>query len=228
MTTNKIVSIRNRRRKKSISLTRIYSNRGASELGFSLLEYMVSVVIIAVLITILIPNINGIQDRGHQRSVQLTANALQLAVNVTHSLWMSRGIKKPQSLLIINSEQPLLMNQLGWPIDALDIDALGTDALGTDALAPEVSEKTLSAKEIKIVQLDLSGSSCRRLWIALLKDSAPKVGLEVEFDSKNTSHRDSNYVAQLENGICRYRYRLNQDGLRIHYDLATGQVITLF
>ena len=228
MTINKIVSIRNRRRKKSISLTRIYSNRSVSELGFSLLEYMISVVIIAILITILIPNINGIQDRGHQRSVQLTANALQLAVNVTHSLWMSRGIKKPQSLLIINSEQPLLMNQLGWPIDALDIDALGIDALGTDALAPEVSEKTLSAKEIKIAQLDLSGSSCRRLWIALLKDSAPKVGLEVEFDSKNTSHRDSNYVAQLENGICRYRYRLNQDGLRIHYDLATGQVITLF
>lgn len=223
MTVNKIVSIRNRRRKKSISLTRIYSNRSVSELGFSLLEYMISVVIIAILITILIPNINGIQDRGHQRSVQLTANALQLAVNVTHSLWMSRGIKKPQSLLIINSEQPLLMNQLGWPIDALDIDALGTDAL-----APEVSEKTLSAKEIKIAQLDLSGSSCRRLWIALLKDSAPKVGLDVEFDSKNTSHRDSNYAAQLENGICRYRYRLNQDGLRIHYDLATGQVITLF
>lgn len=74
----------------------------------------------------------------------------------------------------------------------------------------------------------MNSASCKRLWIALLKDSAPKVGLEVEFNNKKASHRHSHYSAQLENGICRYRYRLNQDGLRIHYDLATGQVITLF
>lgn len=213
MTINKIVSIRNSDRKKQISLTRIYSNSGISELGFSLLEFMISVFIIAILIAVLISNINSMQDEGHQISVQLTASSLQLAVNLTHSLWMTKGIKKPQSLLKIDGDQPLLMNQLGWPIDALD---------------PEALEKDLPAKEINIAQLDLNSSSCKRLWIALLKDSAPTVGLEVEFDNKKASHRDSNYLAQLENGICRYRYRLNQDGLRIHYDLATGQVITLF
>lgn len=213
MTINKIVSIRNSDRKKLKSLTRIYSNSGISELGFSLLEFMISVFIIAILIAVLIPNINSMQDEGHQISVQLTASSLQLAVNLTHSLWMTKGIKKPQSLLKIDGDQPLLMNQLGWPIDALD---------------PEALEKDLPAKEINIAQLDLNSSSCKRLWIALLKDSAPTVGLEVEFDNKKASHRDSNYLAQLENGICRYRYRLNQDGLRIHYDLATGQVITLF
>ncbi|MFT6448641.1 MAG: type II secretory pathway pseudopilin PulG [Oleispira sp.] len=213
MTINKIVSIRNSDRKKLKSLTRIYSNSGISELGFSLLEFMISVFIIAILIAVLIPNINSMQDEGHQISVQLTTSSLQLAVNLTHSLWMTKGIKKPQSLLKIDGDQPLLMNQLGWPIDALD---------------PEALEKDLPAKEINIAQLDLNSSSCKRLWIALLKDSAPTVGLEVEFDNKKTSHRDSNYLAQLENGICRYRYRLNQDGLRIHYDLATGQVITLF
>jgi type II secretory pathway pseudopilin PulG len=213
VTINKIVSIRNSDRKKLKSLTRIYSNSGISELGFSLLEFMISVFIIAILIAVLIPNINSMQDEGHQISVQLTTSSLQLAVNLTHSLWMTKGIKKPQSLLKIDGDQPLLMNQLGWPIDALD---------------PEALEKDLPAKEINIAQLDLNSSSCKRLWIALLKDSAPTVGLEVEFDNKKTSHRDSNYLAQLENGICRYRYRLNQDGLRIHYDLATGQVITLF
>ena len=213
MTINKIVSIRNSDRKKLKSLTRIYSNSGISELGFSLLEFMISVFIIAILIAVLIPNINSMQDEGHQISVQLTTSSLQLAVNLTHSLWMTKGIKKPQSLLKIDGDQPLLMNQLGWPIDALD---------------PEALEKDLPAKEINIAQLDLNSSSCKRLWIALLKDSAPTVGLEVELDSKKASHRDSHYSAQLENGICRYRYRLNQDGLRIHYDLATGQVITLF
>jgi hypothetical protein len=194
---------------------------------------MITVFIIAVLIAVFIPNINSMQGKGHQRNVQLTASNLQLAVNLTHSLWMTKGIKKSQSLLKIDGDQPLLMNQLGWPIDVLAIDALGTDALGinaldTDASSPEGLEKEVSGKEKNNTQLGLNSASCKRLWIALLKDSAPKVGLEVEFDSKNTSNRDSNYVAQLENGICRYRYRLNQDGLRIHYDLATGQVITLF
>lgn len=223
VTNKKIVSIRNSRRKKPISLTRVYSNRSITELGFSLLELMISVFIVAVLITVLIPNINSMQDEGHQISVQLTASSLQLAVNLTHSSWMTKGIKKAQSLLKIDGDQPLLMNQLGWPIDALSIEALDPEAL-----EPEHLEKDLPAKEINITQLNLNSSSCKRLWIALLKDSAPTIGLEVEFDNKRASHRDSNYSAQLENGICRYRYRLNQDGLRIHYDLATGQVITLF
>jgi prepilin-type N-terminal cleavage/methylation domain-containing protein len=233
VTYNKIVSIRNRRRKKSISLTRIYSNRSITEQGFSFLELMISVFIIAVLIAVFIPNINSMQGKGHQRNVQLTASNLQLAVNLTHSLWMTKGIKKSQSLLKIDGDQPLLMNQLGWPIDVLAIDALGTDALDTDALGidasnPEGLAKDASGKEKNNTQLGLNSASCKRLWIALLKDSAPTVGLEVELDSKKASHRDSHYSAQLENGICRYRYRLNQDGLRIHYDLATGQVITLF
>ena len=233
MTNKKIVSIRNIRRKKSISLTRIYSNRSITEQGFSFLELMISVFIIAVLIAVFIPNINSMQGKGHQRNVQLTASNLQLAVNLTHSLWMTKGIKKSQSLLKIDGDQPLLMNQLGWPIDVLAIDALGTDALGinaldTDASSPEGLAKDASGKEKNNTQLGLNSASCKRLWIALLKDSAPTVGLEVELDSKKASHRDSHYSAQLENGICRYRYRLNQDGLRIHYDLATGQVITLF
>ena len=248
VTNKKIVSIRNCRRKKSISLTRIYSNRSISAYGFSLLELMITVFIIAVLIAVFIPNINSMQGKGHQRNVQLTASNLQLAVNLTHSLWMTKGIKKSQSLLKIDGDQPLLMNQLGWPIDVLAIDvlaidvlaidvlatdalginALGINALDTDASSPEGLEKEVSGKEKNNTQLGLNSASCKRLWIALLKDSAPKVGLEVEFNNKKASHRHSHYSAQLENGICRYRYRLNQDGLRIHYDLATGQVITLF
>lgn len=223
VTNKKIVSIRNCRRKNSISLTRIYNNRSISAYGFSLLELMITVFIIAVLIAVFIPNINSMQGKGHQRNVQLTASNLQLAVNLTHSLWMTKGIKKSQSLLKIDGDQPLLMNQLGWPIDVLATDALGIDVSNSEGL-----EKDVSGKENNNTQLGSNSASCKRLWIALLKDSAPTVGLEVELDNKKASHRDSHYSAQLENGICRYRYRLNQDGLRIHYDLATGQVITLF
>ena len=233
VTNKKIVSIRNCRRKNSISLTRIYSNRSISAYGFSLLELIISVFIIAVLIAVFIPNINSMQGKGHQRNVQLTASTLQLAVNLTHSLWMTKGIKKSQSWLEVDGDQTLLMNQLGWPIDVLATDALGIDALSIGALSigasnREGSEKEASDKENNNTQLGSNSASCKRLWIALLKDSAPTVGLEVELDNKKASHRDSHYSAQLENGICRYRYRLNQDGLRIHYDLATGQVITLF
>jgi hypothetical protein len=42
------------------------------------------------------------------------------------------------------------------------------------------------------------------------------------------SNSESLYLAQLEGGICQYRYHLYQGDVRINYDLATDRVNTNF
>jgi hypothetical protein len=140
--------------------------------------------------------------------VQLTANSLQAAVRLTHSLWQSQGSNKKTELLKGFGGGNILMGKKGWPIDAMKTDHQDPVIVG--------------------VRFALDNSTCVRLWNGLLKSSAPKVGLEIENDNVAEHQFSSTYVAQLISGTCQYRYRLNQDDLRINYDLATGRVITLF
>jgi prepilin-type N-terminal cleavage/methylation domain-containing protein len=209
------VSIRNEYRKTLIPLTRIRIKRLCNKAGFSLLEFTLVLIIISALAAILIPKFNRLQDDAHQSSVQLTANSLQSAVRLTHSLWQSQGSNKKTGLLTGYGSGNILMGIKGWPIDAI-----------------EVGRKDSTIKTVRFV---LDNSTCERLWNGLLKDTAPKVGLEniqsvlsIENDNVEKIYIDSIYLAQAMSGTCRYRYRLNKDDLRISYDLATGRVITLF
>jgi hypothetical protein len=62
----------------------------------------------------------------------------------------------------------------------------------------------------------------------LLKNSAPKIGYKNASDDMANSDGEPLYLAQLEGGICQYRYHLYRGGVVIKYDLATGRVITKF
>mgnify|MGYP000105366835 CR=1 FL=1 len=202
------VSFRNDCRKTAISLTRIRSKRLFNKAGFSLLEFALVLVVISILVVILVPKINDLQDEAHQTRVQLTANSLQTAVRLTHSLWQSQGSINKTILLKGYGGGNILIGNKGWPIDAI-----------------EMSQKNSS---IVIDRQARNDSTCIRLWNGLLKESAPTVGLNIEEDKIDSDAIDSAYITQLISGTCRYRYRLNQDDMQIHYDLATGRVITLF
>ena len=199
------VSIRNKERKTLIPLTRIKSERLFNKAGFSLLEFTVALVIISALVSVLIPKLNSLQDDAHRASVQLTANSLQGAVKLTHSLWQSQGSKNQAGLLKGYGRGNILMGSKGWPVDAVLLDNNN-----------QVSATT---------QTPINNSTCIRLWKGLLKDSAPKVALNVEEEQIGIQPI---YEAQLIQGTCRYRYRLNLDDLQINYDLETGRVMTLF
>jgi prepilin-type N-terminal cleavage/methylation domain-containing protein len=202
------VSIRNDDRKTLIPLTRIINKRLFNKAGFSLLEFTLVLMIISVLVAFLIPKFNHLQDDAHQSSVQLTANSLQGAVRLTHSLWQSQGSNKKTALLKGYGSGNILMGKKGWPIEAIDMNHQDST--------------------IETVRFALDSSTCVRLWNGLLKNSAPKVGLKIENDNVAESDIESIYLAQLISGTCHYRYRLNQADMQIHYDLATGRVITLF
>jgi competence protein ComGC len=202
------VSIRNSDRKIFRPLTRIKSERLLNNGGFSLLELVLVFMIISVLTAVLLSKINRLQDDVYEASVQLTANSLQAVVRLTHSVWQSKGSSDKTELLQGFGGGNILMGQHGWPIDVIDMNQKNAVIISED--------------------FALSHSTCIRLWNGLLKGSAPKVGLKAESDDMDESNIESLYLAQLEGGICQYRYHLYQDGLRIHYDLATGRVITLF
>lgn len=199
------VSFRKSERKTLIPLTRIKTERLFNKSGFSLLEFTLALAIIAALISVLIPKLNGLQDDAHQASVQLTANSLRSAVNLTHSFWQSQGSKNQSALLKGFGRGNILMGKKGWPVDAISLNV--DDVKAASTRSPRNS------------------STCIRLWNGLLKDSAPKVAKVAE-DINVTANVA--YFVQFTKGICRYRYRLNQDELRIDYDLATGRVIPIF
>lgn len=202
------VSIRNKNRKTLIPLTRITNKRLFNKAGFSLLEFTIALIIIAALVSLLMPKLNNLQDDAHKASVQLTANSLQSAVNLTHNLWQSQGSKNQTAVLKGFGRGNILMGNKGWPVDAIDMNQLDSNRL--------------SARFV------LNSSTCKRLWNGLLKDTAPNVVVKTKGISSKHVIKASAYRTELNQGVCTYRYLLIKSSLRIEYDLATGRVITLF
>lgn len=201
------VSIRNSNRKTLIPLTKVNSERLFNKAGFSLLEFTIALIIISALVSLLIPKLNDLQDDAHKASVQLTANSLQSAVNLTHSLWQSQGAMNKTALLKGYGRGNILMGNKGWPVDALQ------------------NHEDFSLSTTRFV---LNSSTCKRLWNGLLKDTAPRVELARTTLQEIKGKPSAVFLAELDQGLCRYRYLLAPSNLRIEYDLATGRVITLF
>ena len=205
MTVGTFVSIRNRDRKTTASLTRISSKRLFNKAGFSLLEFTIALSIVAILVSILIPKLNNLQDDVHKANVQLTASSLQHAVNLTHSLWQSQGSMNQTTLLKGFGYGNILMGSKGWPVDAIDLNHQDLQEITT--------------------RFVLNSSTCKQLWNGLLKDTAPKVKVSTDSESNNMPFI---YQSDFEQGVCIYRYLLANNSARIEYDLVTGRVITLF
>lgn len=207
------VSIRNKERKTLIPLTRITNKRLFNRAGFSLLEFTIALVIIGALVSVLIPKLNDLQDDAHKASVQLTANSLQAAVNLTHSLWQSQGSINQTVLLKGFGRGNILMGSKGWPVDAVYVNPEGS--------------KEITARFV------LNNSTCKRLWNGLLKDTAPKVKTSTDVISTDGKKSEFGqvpftFLTEFNQGVCIYRFLLVTSSLRIEYDLATGRVITLF
>ena len=202
------VSIRNENRKTLIPLTRISNKRLFNKAGFSLLEFTIALIIIAALVSLLMPKLNNLQDDAHKASVQLTANSLQSAVNLTHNLWQSQGSKNQTAVLKGFGRGNILMGNKGWPVDAIEMNPLDSERSTT--------------------RFVLNSSTCKRLWNGLLKDTAPDVVVKTEGINSEQEITFSVYRTEFNQGVCTYRYLLINSSLRIEYDLVTGRVITLF
>jgi type II secretory pathway pseudopilin PulG len=202
------VFIRNNNRKTTLPLTRIRCEGLFNKAGFSLLEFTIALLIIAALISLLIPKFNDLQDDAHEASVQLTANSLQSAVNLAHSLWQTQGSENQVAILKGFGLGNILMGNKGWPVDALIMNQSDSNSSTTRSV--------------------LNSSTCKRLWSGLLKDAASQVTTNSELANFGGDETRFAYQAEFNQGVCIYRYLLINSSWRIEYDLATGRVITLF
>ncbi len=205
------VYIRNRNRKTLRHLTSISSTRLVNKAGFSLFEFVIVLVILTTLISILIPKFTDLQKDAHKISVQMSADSLQSSVNIIHNVWLSQGSKNGIVKVERYGGGTVLVGRNGWPVDVIAVH---------DSHDGHGSEDSRYSDVQKLVQPSINNSTCRRLWNGLLKDSAPKVNDEADSDVI--------YLLEFDQGICRFRYLLNEDDFRIEYDLATGRVIPFF
>lgn len=217
------VSSGNLKKKFSLSLATINNKAVLNTTGFSLLEFSIVLIIIAILSALLLFKIEFIQEDTYKKSgVLLTAKSLQSAVNITHNLWLAKGgrgiaehpqeLKNQTSLLSNYGNGNVLMSKKGWPVDAV-----------------EVNSNSIKNMDSANAQSDavFNNSPCTRLWEGLLKNTSPKVNALSRNDSES-AQSEFTYLAEFNQGVCIYRYLLVDSGWRIEYDLETGRVSTFF
>ncbi len=207
------VYIRNHNRKTLIHLTSINHTRLVNKAGFSLFEFVIVLVVLTTLVSVLLPKFTDLQKDAHKVSVQLSADSLRSSVNIIHNVWQSQGSKDEAVMIDRYGGRTVLVGGNGWPIDVI---------------AVHESYVSHDSDVQNLVQLSINNSTCRRLWNGLLKDSAPKVNDEADSKKENEQGSNAIYLAEFDQGICRFRYLLNEDDFRIEYDLATGLVNTFF
>ena len=209
MLRNTFVYIRNLNRKSGRQLTTIKSSRLVNSKGFSLFEFVVVLIVTTILASVLIPKFTGLQGDAHEKSVQLSANSLRATVNIIHTVWQSQGARDEVVLIEGYGKGKVFVGTTGWPIDVVD-PVIGRKSHEGHEDYDEYSDNSVTSNNL----------TCRRLWNGLLKDSAPTL--------ENDSGKDVFYRAEFNQGKCRFRYLLNEDGFYIEYDLTTGQVVTFF
>lgn len=209
MLRNTFVYIRNFNRKFDSALSTINKRRLVRSNGFSLLEFVIVLIITTILASILIPKFSGLQGDAHKKSVQLSANSLRATVNVIHTVWQSQGSRDEIVLIEGYGKGKVFVGKTGWPIDVVDIDTSHESHKGSEG-SEEYFDNPVTRNNL----------TCQRLWNGLLKDAAPTL--------ESDSGQGVFYRAEFKQGKCRFRYLLNEDGFYIEYDLITGQVNSYF
>lgn len=103
--------------------------------------------------------------------------------------------------------------------DAREID--GVNGYGVDDVAtsgdgwPTDADQGAGSNHNPIMA---SAERCVRIWQSLLVTNAPRVA--------STAAADSDYLADTDNGNCRYTYQRHIDAPFITYNARTGEVIT--
>ena len=185
------------------------SSRIADARGFTLLEIIVAIIILAVLAAMALPKMLNFRSEAELSRVKAVSAAYQQAVSFVQIRWQVLGLKD-------------VLNDIpGYAGDELDVNRYGFP-LGTDKNAPMKSPHNIGKGE----------KGCLALWYTLLIDP-PSVSLSTVNDGSDfQAYRHSDELGHYSQ--CSYVLRTLGDtstdpskaSVVIHYDAKTGKVTT--
>lgn len=117
--------------------------------GFTLIELVVVIIILAILAAVALPRFISVTDDAHESAVRGTGGALASAVLLVRSQWevnRSTGVANPNLNVAGFGEDNVDVNSDGWPVGIDDGAAVGSVA------------------------------DCQDIWNNILQGSAPTLG----------------------------------------------------
>ncbi|GAA6134678.1 hypothetical protein NBRC116188_14670 [Oceaniserpentilla sp. 4NH20-0058] len=166
-------------------------------LGFTLLELVIVITLLAILSVIALPRMSNNYDDAHHSSVLATGGALASAVMLARTQWVAIGGNGPVDSIKGFGRNDVATTEQGWPSDAQQTTA--------SSHSPSLSGDVLR---------------CIRIWDALLSTNGITVS-SVSGEGVNylvTTNADSK---------CIYTYQQGASNSRIEYDLSSGAVLTI-
>lgn len=105
--------------------------------GFTLIELVIVVILLAILASVALPRFLNITDNAHDANVSATTGALGAAISLSHAKWLAAGQPTTKGLmagldLTLSGHHDTGFSVKGWPNAATDgrVDIASSDILG--------------------------------------------------------------------------------------------------